>query len=39
VARPNGRLVDWCAAIVPPTERPAVGRKWEDVTMQGRFGT
>ena len=39
VARPNGRLVDWCAAIVPPTERPAADKKWEDVTMQGRFGT
>ena len=21
VARPNGKLVDWCAAIVPPSER------------------
>lgn len=40
VACPNGRFVDWCAAIIPPDERLASdSRKWMDVTLQGRFGT
>ena len=39
VARPNGRSIDWCAAIVPAVERIAGGRIWEEVTKQMRFGT
>jgi|CXWL01.1.fsa_nt_gi hypothetical protein len=40
IARPNGRLVDWCAAIVPKEAREQQeGRKWEDVTRQGRWPT
>jgi hypothetical protein len=40
VARPNGRKrVDWCAAIVPATERIAGTKIWEDVTKQAKFGT
>lgn len=37
VARPNGRFVDWCAAIVPPGERVADEKKWVEVTQQGRL--
>ena len=37
VARPNGKFVDWCAAIVPASERAEGAKKWEDVTQQGRF--
>jgi hypothetical protein len=37
VARPNGRAVDWCAAIVPVELRDADGKKWEDVTQQSRL--
>jgi hypothetical protein len=38
VARPNGKYVDWCAAIVPYENRAAGARKWEAVTKQTRFG-
>ena len=38
VARPNGRSVDWCAAIVPTEARRAGGKAWEEVTKQARFG-
>jgi hypothetical protein len=37
VARPNGRAVDWCAAIVPLERRGNDGRKWEDVSQQSRL--
>jgi hypothetical protein len=39
IARPNGKFVDWCAAIVPSVERITGGKIWEDVTKQPRFGT
>jgi hypothetical protein len=37
VARPNGRNVDWCAAIVPLEERVAGEASWQDVTHQPRL--
>lgn len=37
VARPLGRTIDWCAAIVPAQERQAGDRRWIDVTKQGGF--
>jgi hypothetical protein len=37
VARPSGRNIDWCAAIVPAEERIAGGARWIDVTRQGRL--
>lgn len=39
VARPNGKFVDWCAAIVPTSERAVGSKLWEDVTKQTKFGT
>lgn len=37
VAKPAGRRVDWCAAIMPEGDRPAGGARWIDVTRQGRL--
>lgn len=37
VARPLGRRIDWCAAIVPQEERRAGEAVWIDVTRQGKF--
>jgi hypothetical protein len=37
VAKPNGRNVDWCAAIVPLEQREEEAVTWEDVTGQGRL--
>lgn len=39
VARPVGRLIDWCAAIVPAQERQAGDARWIDVTRQPSFGS
>lgn len=36
VARPNGKNVDWCAAIVPQDKRQQGGKVWEDVSKQTR---
>lgn len=36
VARPSGRRISWCAAIVPVVERAAEAPRWIDVTRQGR---
>lgn len=37
VARPIGRGIMWCGAIVPREERKAGERVWVDVTRQGRM--
>lgn len=37
VARPSGRRIDWCAAIVPVEDRAVGGARWIEVTRQGRF--
>lgn len=37
VAKPTGREIDWCAAIVPEGDRVDGGQRWIDVTRQGRF--
>ncbi len=37
VARPIGRGVMWCGAIVPREDRRAGDRVWIDVTRQGRL--
>lgn len=37
VARPRGKMIDWCAAIVPAQERGEDGRRWVDVTRQRAF--
>lgn len=34
IARPCGKLIDWCAAIVPASEAPVEGKRWFDVTRQ-----
>jgi hypothetical protein len=34
VSRPLGKVVMWCAAIVPPVE----GKRWKDVTRQSGLG-
>jgi hypothetical protein len=34
LARPNGKNVDWCAAIVPKDERVDGAKLWIDVTNQ-----
>lgn len=36
VAKPMGKLIDWCTAIVPQQERVAGARRWVDVTRQSR---
>jgi len=38
VARPSGRAIDWCAAIIPVDDRVVGETRWIDVTRQGRFG-
>jgi hypothetical protein len=38
VARPDGRSISWCAAIVPQEEREVGKPVWIDVTKQPRFG-
>ena len=37
VAKPNGRYVEWCAAIVPVEARAAGASIWEEVTQQPRL--
>lgn len=37
VARPLGKTVDWCAAIVPAQDRRPGERRWIEVTRQGRL--
>lgn len=38
VARPSGRSIEWCAALVPADERVDGQPRWLDVTRQARFG-
>ncbi len=38
VARPMGKTIDWCAAIVPTDEQIVGQQRWVDVTRQARFG-
>jgi hypothetical protein len=38
VARPSGKGIDWCAAIVPTDSRVAGQPRWIDITRQARFG-
>lgn len=37
IAYPRGQKIDWCAAILPQSERVAGQRIWTDVTMQPRL--
>jgi hypothetical protein len=37
VAKPQGREVEWCAAIVPIGTPGSAGKRWIDVTRQRRF--
>jgi hypothetical protein len=37
VARPAGRSIAWCAAVVPAEERKVGERIWVDATRQGSF--
>ena len=37
VARPTGKKVEWCAAIVPQEDRRPGEASWVDVTRQRRF--
>lgn len=37
VARPAGKAVDWCAAIVPTDDRIVGEARWIDVTRQARL--
>jgi hypothetical protein len=37
IARPAGRAVDWCAAIVPTSDRIIGQPRWADITRQARF--
>lgn len=36
IAKPRGRRIEWCAAIVPPLDATG-GKRWTDVTRQKRF--
>jgi len=36
VAKPAGRSIDWCAAIVPTSDRIVGQPRWVDVTRQAR---
>lgn len=36
IARPSGRAIDWCAAIVPASEHVVGQPRWIDVTRQAR---
>ena len=38
VARPEGKSILWCAAIIPTEERSVGERAWKDVTRQFRMG-
>lgn len=38
IAKPNGRRIDWCAAIVPLEDRASGAVIWVDVTKQRQFG-
>lgn len=38
VAKPAGRGVDWCAAIIPTSDQIVGQPRWTDITRQGRFG-
>lgn len=37
VARPVGKMIDWCAAIIPAQERREGEPRWIDVTRQGNL--
>ena len=37
VAQPDGKNIDWCAAILPPEEAASSARRWIDVTAQERM--
>ncbi len=37
VSRPRGKQIEWCAAIVPQTERAVGAKRWIDVTRQSGF--
>ena len=37
VARPSGQMIDWCAAIVPTSDRIVGQPRWIDVTRQVSF--
>lgn len=37
IARPAGKAVDWCVALVPAFGREEGSSTWEDVTKQRRF--
>lgn len=37
IARANGKLVDWCAALVPTELREAGEAGWHEITRQARF--
>jgi hypothetical protein len=34
IARPSGKRIEWCAAIIPLDKRVAGTKSWEDVTRQ-----
>src|ERR1700722_8250276 len=38
IARPDGRNVLWCGAVIPREDRKPGERVWIDVTRQHRFG-
>jgi hypothetical protein len=38
IARPEGKDIVWCAAIIPVEQRVAGQRAWNDVTRQRRLG-
>ncbi|WP_295634052.1 hypothetical protein [Novosphingobium sp.] len=38
VARPMGKAIDWCAAIVPTDSRIVGQPRWYDVTRQAQLG-
>lgn len=37
IARPRGKVIEWCAAIVPHEGCPAGAKRWIDVTRQSGF--
>lgn len=37
VARPMGKMIDWCAAIIPTSDRIAGQPRWIDVTRQAQL--
>lgn len=38
VAKPRGKAIDWCAAIIPTSEHIAGQPRWVDITRQAGFG-